>query len=80
VVGLYGGELVFPLPYIPMRALTIQGSYTGSLSELKELMEIARRGLIPPMPVTPQKMQDVNMVLQKLRAGQILGRSILIPG
>ena len=33
IVGLYGGDFTVSLPPIPMRALTIQGSYLGSLPE-----------------------------------------------
>ena len=43
VVGLYGGDLTVSLPPIPMRALTIQGSYVGSQHEMKELMELVKR-------------------------------------
>ncbi len=78
-VGLYGGELIYPMPFFPMRALTIQGSYTGSLGELKELMTLARQGAIPPVPVHTHAMEDVNAVLARLRAGDIVGRSVIVP-
>jgi alcohol dehydrogenase, propanol-preferring len=79
VVGLYGGELNYPIPYIPMRALTIQGSYTGSLGELKELMNLARQGSIPPLPVRTHPLSEVNEVLEHLRDGKITGRSVVVP-
>src|SRR5262249_16674991 len=69
VVGLYGGELSYPMPFFPLRALTVQGSYTGSLGELQDLMELARRGLVPGFPVHTHPMSDVNAVLGRLRAG-----------
>ena len=31
IVGLYGGDITLSLPPFPMRAITIQGSYVGSL-------------------------------------------------
>ena len=43
IVGLYGGDLTVSLPPIPMRAVTIQGSYVGSLPEMKELIDLVRR-------------------------------------
>ncbi len=79
VVGLYGGELSYPLPYIPMRALTIQGSYTGSLGELQELMELARGGAVPAPSVHSHALSEVNSVLDRLRAGEIVGRSVVVP-
>src|SRR6185312_8603247 len=46
IVGLYGGDLTVSLPPIPMRALTIQGSYVGSHHEMKELMDHVRAGKV----------------------------------
>jgi D-arabinose 1-dehydrogenase-like Zn-dependent alcohol dehydrogenase len=80
VVGLYGGELRYPIPYFPMRALTVQGSYTGSLGELQELMDLARRGAVPGFPVHTHPLAEVNAVLGRLRAGEIVGRSVVVPG
>jgi alcohol dehydrogenase/propanol-preferring alcohol dehydrogenase len=37
-VGLFGGEMTIPLPLMPIRALTVQGSYVGNVKELRELM------------------------------------------
>ncbi len=79
IVGLYGGELQYPLPFFPMRALTVQGSYTGSLPELQELMALARTGALPEFPVSKRHMHEVNDVLEQLRAGQIVGRSVIAP-
>ena len=36
IVGLYGGDITLSLPPLPMRAITIQGSYVGSLPETRE--------------------------------------------
>ena len=52
VVGLFGGDITLPLPYIPIRAMTIQGSYTGSLKELNELIKLVRNR---PLPLVPTK-------------------------
>jgi D-arabinose 1-dehydrogenase-like Zn-dependent alcohol dehydrogenase len=79
VVGLYGGELTLSLPPIPMRALTIQGSYTGSRHDMTELMELVRRTGLPPVPVATRPLDDVNVVLDQLRAGKIVGRVVLPP-
>jgi D-arabinose 1-dehydrogenase-like Zn-dependent alcohol dehydrogenase len=79
LVGLYGGELTVSLPPIPMRALTIQGSYTGSQHEMRELMELVRRTGLPPVPVATRPLDDVNAVMNDLRAGKIVGRVVLTP-
>ncbi len=79
IVGLYGGDLTVSLPPIPMRALTIQGSYVGSVPEMTELMELVRRTGMPDVPVTTRPLDDVNAVHDQLRAGKIVGRVVLTP-
>lgn len=79
IVGLYGGDLTVSLPPIPMRALTIQGSYVGSLPEMAELMDLVRRTGMPPVPVSTRPLQDVNAVMDQLRAGKVVGRVVLTP-
>jgi D-arabinose 1-dehydrogenase-like Zn-dependent alcohol dehydrogenase len=79
IVGLYGGDITVALPPIPMRALTVQGSYVGSLPETKEVVELVRRTGLPPVPVATRPLDDVNVVLGDLRAGKIIGRVVLTP-
>jgi alcohol dehydrogenase, propanol-preferring len=79
IVGLYGGDLTLSLPPVPMRALTVQGSYVGSLPEMAELMELVRRTGLPPVPVATKRLDEVNAVLSDLRAGKVIGRVVLTP-
>ena len=79
VVGLFGGEITIPTPYIPMRAMTIQGSYTGSLPELTELIALLRRTAMPYMPVQIRPLDSVNQSLHDLKNGQVIGRVVLAP-
>jgi D-arabinose 1-dehydrogenase-like Zn-dependent alcohol dehydrogenase len=79
IVGLYGGDIALSLPPIPMRAITIQGSYVGSLPEMRELIDLVRRTGLPPVPVATQPLDKVNAVLDQLRAGKVVGRVVLTP-
>jgi len=79
IVGLFGGDMTVSLPPIPMRALTIQGSYVGSVPEMTELMELIRRTGPPQVPVATKRLDDVNAVMADLRAGKIIGRVVLTP-
>ena len=79
IVGLYGGDLTVSLPPIPMRALTIQGSYVGNQHEMKELMDLVRAKGMPDVPVATRPLEDVNAVHGELRAGKIVGRVVLTP-
>ena len=79
IVGLFGGDFTVSLPPIPMRALTIQGSYLGSLPEMAEMMELVRRKGLPDVPVTMRRLDEVNAAHADLRAGKIVGRVVLTP-
>ncbi|WP_439574145.1 alcohol dehydrogenase [Phreatobacter sp.] len=77
IVGLFGGELRYPLPFIPMRALSVRGSYVGSLKELKEFVALARSVKLPPIPIERRPMSQVNEALHDLEAGKVAGRIVL---
>ena len=79
IVGLYGGDITISLPPFPMRAVTMQGSYVGSVSEMAELIELVKRTGLPPVPVATRPLADVNAVLGELRAGKVVGRVVLTP-
>ena len=49
LVGLFGGELKLALVTMPTRAYRIIGSYTGTLSDMIELVSLAKRGVIKPV-------------------------------
>ncbi|MGP0059476.1 MAG: alcohol dehydrogenase [Beijerinckiaceae bacterium] len=76
-VGLFGGELAIALPALIIRALDLRGSYVGSLNELKELIALAKAGRIKPLPVEKLPLDDVNLALDRLRAGKVNGRLVL---
>ena len=78
IVGLYGGELKLPLPLIPIMERGIQGSYTGSPGDMKELMELVRSGKIDPIPVEKRPACEANQTLDDLKNGKILGRAALM--
>jgi D-arabinose 1-dehydrogenase-like Zn-dependent alcohol dehydrogenase len=79
IVGLFGGDITLPLPFIPMRAMTIQGSYVGSLAEAKELLELVKRTRPPAIPITTHPLDSADAMLQALRAGRVIGRAVLTP-
>lgn len=78
--GLYGGELVHPLPPIAQRAIGIIGSYVGNLRELKEVVALAKKGRLRPGPIATRPAAEVNAVLEELKAGKVLGRVVLALG
>jgi len=79
VVGLYGGAITIPTPFIPMKAMTVQGSYVGSLGELTELLDLVRTGKVAPIPVTCRDFHEADAALHELKAGKLIGRAVLTP-
>ena len=77
VVGLYGGELVHPLPPIAQRAIGIVGSYVGNLQELQEVVALAKRKKLKPQPIETRGAERANAALEDLKAGRVLGRIVL---
>ena len=79
VVGLFGGALKLSLPLLPLKQLTVRGSYVGSLAEMAELMALARAGAISPLPIDERPLAQAQSALDDLRAGAVLGRVVLRP-
>ncbi|MBA7706886.1 alcohol dehydrogenase [subsurface metagenome] len=79
IVGLFGGGATFALPLIPIKAVTIQGSYVGNLRETKELLDLVRTKHIPPIPVTRLPLSKANDALLDLQKGKLVGRAVLTP-
>ena len=79
VVGLFGGGFSMPIPLFPMRAISIGGSYVGSLGETKEMMELVKAGKIDPIPVSERPLGQGSKSLDDLRNGTVMGRVVLKP-
>jgi alcohol dehydrogenase/propanol-preferring alcohol dehydrogenase len=79
VVGLFGGGAPWALPLIPIKAITIQGSYVGNLRETQELIDLVREKGIAPIPVTTRLLSQADASLKDLQQGKLVGRAVLVP-
>ena len=79
MVGLFGGGAPWALPLIPIKAITIQGSYVGNLRETEELLDLVRSKKIAPIPVTKLPLAKANDALLDLQKGRLVGRAVLTP-
>lgn len=79
VVGLFGGGFSMPVPMFPMRALTIMGSYVGSISEAREMLDLVKAGKVASIPMELRPLDQTSRTLDELRAGKIVGRVVITP-
>jgi D-arabinose 1-dehydrogenase-like Zn-dependent alcohol dehydrogenase len=79
IVGLFGGDITLSLPLLPMRAITVEGSYVGSLAEMKEMLGLIAAGKVRPVQINQRPLHEINAVLDELKAGRIIGRAVLTP-
>ena len=57
--------------------MTIEGTLTGTLAEARELLDLARARNIAPIPTRNRPLGEVQAALDDLRAGRIVGRTVL---
>ena len=79
LVGLFGGSINLQLVTIPLKAITIQGAYTGSYTDMIELLELAKKGVIKPIVSAHYSLTDANNALEDLKARKIIGRAVINP-
>lgn len=79
IVGLFGGKATVPLASLPLRPISIIGSYVGRLDEARELIALMRAGGIPVPPIQERPLDQANAAIDDLRAGKVLGRVVLKP-
>jgi propanol-preferring alcohol dehydrogenase len=79
LVGLFGGELKLSLVSMPTRAYRLIGSYTGTLSDMVELVSLASRGVIKPLVSNRFKLDQATEALTMLKEGKIIGRGVINP-
>lgn len=77
VVGLHGGTFKMPLPWLPQKALRVQGCHVGNCGDLRELIDLVKTGKVKDIPVTSRPLSDVVEALDDLRAGKVTGRIVL---
>jgi alcohol dehydrogenase len=79
VTGLIGGTYTTPIAMFPLRAITIEGTMTGTLGEAEEMMALARAGKVPAVPIIERPLTAAQASLDDLRHGRIVGRVVLVP-
>jgi propanol-preferring alcohol dehydrogenase len=77
LVGIGGGSHPFGFFSVPYEA-AMATTYWGTLPELMEVLDLARRGLVRA-EVQRFGLEDAALVYDKLAAGEIAGRAVVTP-
>jgi len=79
LVGLFGGSVELPLVSVPLKAITIQGAYTGNYKDMLELITLAKKGIINPIVSKHYTLDEATGALNDLKNRKILGRAVINP-
>ena len=77
VTGLLGGSFSMAAAMFAIKAMTIEGTLTGTLAEARDLLALAREGKITPIPTRDRPLSEAQAALDDLRAGRVVGRTVL---
>ena len=77
VTGLLGGNFSIAAAMIAIKAMTIEGTLTGTLAEARELIDLARTGKLASIRTHARPLDQAQTALDDLRAGRVVGRTIL---
>jgi propanol-preferring alcohol dehydrogenase len=77
-VGLIGTQIKTTLFPLVAREYTIQGSFWGSYNDLREVVELVKKGLIKHH-IEKFRLAEANNAIDRLRQGKVMGRAVLIP-
>ncbi|HEY6858307.1 MAG TPA: alcohol dehydrogenase catalytic domain-containing protein [Pseudolabrys sp.] len=77
VTGLIGGVYSTAAAMFPLKAMTIEGTMTGTLKEARELIDLVRTKNVNPPPIAERPLNQASKTLDDLRAGLIIGRVVL---
>lgn len=80
IVGLLGGQIELSLPPLALRPIAIVGSLTGTLSEFRELIDLAKTGRLRPTELELVPRSLTNDAVDRVREGRTRGRLVLVSG
>jgi alcohol dehydrogenase len=78
VTGLLGGNFPLAATMFVLKAMTVEGTLTGTLQEANELMALARAGKLISLPIEERPLAAAQAALDDLRAGRVVGRVVLV--
>ncbi len=77
-IGLFGQDIRMPLFETVINEYQIYGSLWGNYNELREVIELAKKGVIKHN-FEKFALSKINDAIELLRGGNIIGRAVIIP-
>ncbi|WP_117193230.1 alcohol dehydrogenase [Rhizobium terrae] len=77
MVGMFGGQFTIPTMRMAQGGLSLIGSITGSLQELRDLVDLARTGRLAAIPYEAVPKSEINDAMARLHKGAVKGRIVL---
>ncbi|RSY82017.1 alcohol dehydrogenase [Sphingomonas koreensis] len=77
LLGMSGGELTLSLAAMVFRANRVEGSNTGNLQDLRDVIELANSGKLKPTPIHLCPKHEANQAMEDLHHGKVTGRIVL---
>jgi alcohol dehydrogenase len=78
VTGLLGGNFPLPATMFVLKAMTVEGTLTGTLAEANELITLAKTGKLSPLRIEERPLAQAQAALDDLRANRVVGRVVLV--
>ncbi|MEM4470347.1 MAG: zinc-binding dehydrogenase, partial [Desulfurococcaceae archaeon] len=81
LVGLGGIKGSFSIPDLVLREWIIMGSYWGSVADLREVVQLAKKNLIKykEMVTKRWKLDEINEAFETMHRGKYVGRMVIAP-
>ena len=77
-IGIGGGKLSVATPTLIGRSLSLMGSRTGSIGQVREMMAMfAEKGFYTLPPMEYVTLEQVNDVFKRMKTGTVNGRAII---
>ena len=74
VTGLLGGNFSMAAAMFAIKAMTIEGTLTGTLAEARELLDLARSGKITPIPTHERPLPKLRLRSKICATAVVVGR------
>ena len=78
-IGLAGGEARLHVLENSRFEVQFEATLWGTIKELREVVALAERGKLQPIPIERAPLERINEIYARLKRGEIQGRAVITP-